>query len=90
MMTEEQPHSSDIQQVNGTEDAHEDEASTSTASSAPPVRRSRFFRSKRKQRLGHGDEDTAHSPDGTVDASESPGQSFRLNKSILYKHQFRP
>ena len=54
MTTEEQFQSSDNQQSNGTEDddTHEHDSHSETeSSSGPPVRRSRFFRSKRKTTL---------------------------------------
>ena len=53
MTTEEQYRSSEIYQTNGTEDIHGDDndSETTLSSSGPAVRRSRFFRSKRKQRL---------------------------------------
>jgi hypothetical protein len=68
MTTEEQFQSSDIQQINGTEDdnTHEQDDETTSDTSAPPVRRSRFFRTKRKQRVN---EDQSHQVDGNNDES---------------------
>jgi len=96
MMTEEQFQSSDIQEINGTEDdnIHEqnNETTSNTSSSAPPPRRSRFFRSKRKQRLN---EEQSHQVDSNSEvsnerenSSESPGKNIKLNteqkKSFLF------
>jgi hypothetical protein len=86
-MTEEQFQSSDIQEINGTEDdnIHEqnNETTSNTSSSAPPPRRSRFFRSKRKQRLN---EEQSHQVDSNSEvsnepenSSESPGKNIKLN-----------
>lgn len=76
MTSEEQFQSPEIQPVNGTEDDHDDEKSTSTSSSTAPVRRSRFFRSKRKQRHGQtdGDDEASHTSDEPTTSSQSPDQ----------------
>jgi hypothetical protein len=79
-MTEEQFQSSDGHPTNGIEDNntddHDDEIVTSDTS-AQPVRRSRFFRSKRKQRLNEEQVDNnSDVPDGPVDSSESPGETI--------------
>ncbi len=86
-MTEEQNQSSDILQINGTEDenttSEPDTETTSNTSSAPPVRRSRFFRSKRKQRLleeqPNQADNTSEVSNEPVDSSESPGKNIKLN-----------
>jgi len=87
-MTEEQFQSSNIQEINGTEDDNineqDNETTSNTSSSAPPPpRRSRFFRSKRKQRLN---EEQSHQVDSNSkvsnereNSSESPGKNIKLN-----------
>ncbi len=86
MMTEEQSQSSDIQEINGTEDddthEHDDDQSTSNTSSAPVGRRSRFFRSKRKQRLN--EEYANQADDHTDESSEPVNSSENLGKIIKW------
>jgi hypothetical protein len=84
MMTEEQFQSSDIQHVNGSEDGDTNEQDgeiTSNTSSAPRVRRSRFFRSKRKQRQNEEQpnqmDDDADASNELSNPSESPGKTIQ-------------
>lgn len=84
MMTEEQFQSSDIQHVNGSEDGDTNEQDgeiTSNTSSAPRVRRSRFFRSKRKQRQNEEQpnqmDDDADASNELSNPSESPGKNIQ-------------
>jgi hypothetical protein len=104
MTTEEQLPSPDIQQINGTEDddghehdsthEHDDETAPSTPSdnsSGPPVRRSRFFRSKRKQRVNEDQspqvDSNADGPNEPIDSSGSSGKrnpKHPLKKLVCY------
>lgn len=85
MTTEEQLESTDIQEINGTEDGdtqeHEEQPITG-ATSEPPARRSRFFRSKRKQRLN---DDQSNQPENhtheTNESSESPESPRKMIKT---------
>ncbi len=93
MTTEEQSQSSDIQQSNGTEDddtqEHENQ-STSNTSSVPVGRRTRFFRTKRKQRrneeYANQVDDHTDEPSEPVTPSENLGKTIKwniLNKSVF-------
>ena len=78
MTTEEQYRSSEIYQTNGTEDIHDDDndgETTPSSSSGPAVRRSRFFRSKRKQRQ-HEDPVNSNGDESNEsgDLAVSPGE----------------
>ena len=84
MTTEEDIQASDIQEVNGDEDGdtheHEEQSTTSTTSE-PTARRSRFFRSRRKQRLNEEQSTQAEThtdqPDKSNNTSESPRKLVR-------------
>lgn len=84
MTTEEQLQIPDIQQTNGTDDdeTHEYEGEvTSGDTSTRSPRRSRFFRTKRKQRINedqnnHGDDNSEVSNE-PVDSSESPRKNMK-------------
>ncbi len=85
MMTEEQFQSLNLQETNGIEDGstHEnDDETTSNTSSAPPVRRSRFFRSKRKQRVN---EEQSAEVDSNSDASNQPTNSSESPSETIIK-----
>ena len=104
MTTEEQIPSPDIQQTNGTEDndghehdsthEHDDETAPSTTSdnsSGPPVRRSRFFRTKRKQRVNEEQppqvDSNTDGPDEPINSSGSSGKrstKHPLKKIVFY------
>jgi hypothetical protein len=90
MTTNEQYQSNNIYQNDGKEDdsRHEQQDdctsvySSSSSSSQPTVRRSRFFRSKRKQRLTH-EQDLLNPMNSNEDvstdfvySSESPGKNI--------------
>ncbi|CAF0939987.1 unnamed protein product [Adineta steineri] len=78
MTTEEQIQSSDFERINGTEDTNtyeHDNETTSDTSSAPLPRRSRFFRSKRKQRLNEEQSSNDDSLNDTTDSPKTPQQS---------------
>lgn len=89
MTTEEQHQSPDTYRSNGTEDDHdheneneqENDDDTGLSSAQPPTRRSRFFRSKRKQRINHEQSPQVNSnsdpSNESVNSSESPGRRTR-------------
>jgi hypothetical protein len=90
MTTEEQFQYSEIQQINGTEDndtSIPDNQSTSDTSSAPVGRRSRFFRTRRKQRLN--DEPANQANDQTDETSEPATPSEDSGKTHRMK-RFNP
>ena len=89
MTTEEQFQSPDILEINGTEDgdAHEDEEQlTTSATSEPPARRSRFFRSRRKQRLNEDPSNQAENhtneTNESSESSESPRKMIKASSWI--------
>ena len=74
MTSEETNPSDDIHPADETENDDDTGISVSSASSQPPARRSRFFRSRRKLRLNPDPSGSqTDNPNESIESSESPG-----------------